>query len=357
MKVSVDEKGEYGCFALSLDISIVISFWIATAGGNHDILYVARTSIAIYSDHFVWCGDLAGMLYCARRQWLFGAFCFMVAVTARSNGIFLSGFILYGLIGEPMFEHRKVRLHHAFLPQTFTLKVFVHRSTLGGRFSQSRSLQWSCRRSYTFNTVHIASSAWEIRSRHRGATPFRRRSTPTSNRNTGTSASYDTGRRSSFRTSSSAPHRSPSSSRIHSTTCAAPSFRASKLSCPRPRPLPKPHWTNRRSRTTAPARCERRGPLLLPRPSFTRRSPRMRSTRSSWPSCFSLHRTRRSSCASPRRCRAYIGRPRGSWLSGLHWAGGGSAGALCGARSAVCCGLRFCLRHECPMGVAVPELS
>ena len=127
MKVSVDEKGEYGCFALSLNISIAISFWIATAGGNHDILYVARTSIAIYSDQSVWCGGMAGMLYSARRQWLFGAFCFTVAVTARSNGIFLSGFILYGLIGEPILEHRKARLRYAFLSQTFALKVFVYR--------------------------------------------------------------------------------------------------------------------------------------------------------------------------------------------------------------------------------------
>ncbi|KAM5530581.1 hypothetical protein V8D89_015740 [Ganoderma adspersum] len=56
---------------------------------------------------FTWC-SYSGMLYCARRQWLFGAFCFTVAVTARSNGIFLCGFILYGLIAEPILEHRKI---------------------------------------------------------------------------------------------------------------------------------------------------------------------------------------------------------------------------------------------------------
>ena len=66
-----------------------------------------------------------GMLYCARRQWLFGTFCFMLAVTARSNGIFLCGFILYGLIVEPILEGRKVRLRRVPLPQIFTLKFAV----------------------------------------------------------------------------------------------------------------------------------------------------------------------------------------------------------------------------------------
>ncbi|PIL32605.1 hypothetical protein GSI_05308 [Ganoderma sinense ZZ0214-1] len=56
---------------------------------------------------FTW-SSYSGMLYCARRQWLFGAFCFMVAATARSNGIFLCGFILYGLIAEPILEHRQI---------------------------------------------------------------------------------------------------------------------------------------------------------------------------------------------------------------------------------------------------------
>ncbi len=74
-----------------------------------------------------------GMLYSARRQWVFGAFLFTVAAAARSNGIFLSGFILYGLVVEPFFEDRKVRRRRAFLPQPFTLIFAVGPQIYFGR--------------------------------------------------------------------------------------------------------------------------------------------------------------------------------------------------------------------------------
>ena len=49
------------------------------------------------------------MLCCAREQWLFAAFSFTVAATSRSNGIFLSGFILWGLVVEPVLRYHRVR--------------------------------------------------------------------------------------------------------------------------------------------------------------------------------------------------------------------------------------------------------
>lgn len=49
------------------------------------------------------------MLCCAKKQY-FRATCFFVlASTFRSNGILLSGFILWDLVVEPLLESRKVR--------------------------------------------------------------------------------------------------------------------------------------------------------------------------------------------------------------------------------------------------------
>ncbi|TBU55258.1 mannosyltransferase [Dichomitus squalens] len=70
----------------------------------------ATLRVAGYTEaFFAWCSYL-GMLYCARQQWLFAAFSFMVAATSRSNGISLAGFILWGLVAEPSFRHRRVNL-------------------------------------------------------------------------------------------------------------------------------------------------------------------------------------------------------------------------------------------------------
>ncbi|KAI1789903.1 mannosyltransferase [Ganoderma leucocontextum] len=89
--------------------------------------------LAGYSEAiFTWC-SYSGMLYCARRQWLFGAFCFTVAATARSNGIFLCGFLLYGLVVEPVLDHRKVRPSPAFPPQAFKLNFTVGPQLYVGR--------------------------------------------------------------------------------------------------------------------------------------------------------------------------------------------------------------------------------
>jgi GPI mannosyltransferase 2 len=50
-----------------------------------------------------------GMLSCARSQWLAASIYFALAATFRSNGILLSGFILWGLIIDPFLHHKRVR--------------------------------------------------------------------------------------------------------------------------------------------------------------------------------------------------------------------------------------------------------
>lgn len=49
-----------------------------------------------------------GMLCCAQKRWMPAALLFALAGTFRSNGVLLSGFILWGLLVQQFLEHHKV---------------------------------------------------------------------------------------------------------------------------------------------------------------------------------------------------------------------------------------------------------
>ncbi|OJT06583.1 GPI mannosyltransferase 2 [Trametes pubescens] len=66
--------------------------------------------IAGYTETFFTLSSYQGMLCCAKKQWLWATFCFMLASAFRSNGILLSGFILWGLVVEPLLESSKIRV-------------------------------------------------------------------------------------------------------------------------------------------------------------------------------------------------------------------------------------------------------
>lgn len=62
-----------------------------------------------------------GMLACAESQWAFASFYFCLAGVFRSNGILLSGFILWGMLVEPVVNARKVsRTTVAYILLVFT---------------------------------------------------------------------------------------------------------------------------------------------------------------------------------------------------------------------------------------------
>ncbi|TFK86242.1 glycosyltransferase family 76 protein [Polyporus arcularius HHB13444] len=85
--------------------------------------------LAGYSEPFFTYLSYTGMLFCARRQWLFAACSFMAACTFRSNGIFLAGFILWGMLVEPILNRQKIsiwRALHAFLLSALTISPFVY---------------------------------------------------------------------------------------------------------------------------------------------------------------------------------------------------------------------------------------
>jgi phosphatidylinositol glycan class V len=52
------------------------------------------------------------MLSCARSRYFSASIYFALAGTFRSNGILLSGFILWDMIAEPFLRHKHVRFQH-----------------------------------------------------------------------------------------------------------------------------------------------------------------------------------------------------------------------------------------------------
>ncbi|KAI0367932.1 mannosyltransferase [Pilatotrama ljubarskyi] len=66
--------------------------------------------IAGYSEAFFTFLSYKGMLCCARKHWLRATCFFALAATFRSNGIFVCGFITWGLVVEPSLNRQKVSL-------------------------------------------------------------------------------------------------------------------------------------------------------------------------------------------------------------------------------------------------------
>ena len=58
--------------------------------------------------HFMRTNCLPGMLACTRSQWVMASVYFCLAGSFRSNGILLSGFILWGLLVEPFLRNKTV---------------------------------------------------------------------------------------------------------------------------------------------------------------------------------------------------------------------------------------------------------
>ncbi|OSX66590.1 glycosyltransferase family 76 protein [Postia placenta MAD-698-R-SB12] len=67
----------------------------------------ATLRIVPYTEPFFTYLSYQGMLFCARSQWMLAACCFAAAGTFRSNGILLSGFIIWGILVEPYLARRK----------------------------------------------------------------------------------------------------------------------------------------------------------------------------------------------------------------------------------------------------------
>ena len=65
------------------------------------------------------------MLCCTRQRWFFASVLFALAGMFRSNGIFLAGFIIWGLLGRPLLNRQTVRLSLfvSYILQTYDLSA------------------------------------------------------------------------------------------------------------------------------------------------------------------------------------------------------------------------------------------
>ncbi|KAI0699498.1 GPI mannosyltransferase 2 [Cerioporus squamosus] len=102
--------------------------------------------LAGYAEPFFTYLSYTGMLYCARGRWLHATCSFILACTFRSNGIFLSGFILWCMLVDPFLNHKKIslwRATYALLLSALTVAPFVYH-------------QYSAYRAFCTNAVELA---------------------------------------------------------------------------------------------------------------------------------------------------------------------------------------------------------
>lgn len=92
--------------------------------------------LASYNEPFFTYFSYRGMLACARSKWAAASICFALASIFRSNGIFLSGFILWGMLVTPFLAGRKDLLTPRHILKCVLLTAlplipFIHHNVIG----------------------------------------------------------------------------------------------------------------------------------------------------------------------------------------------------------------------------------
>lgn len=78
---------------------------------------------APYTEPFFTYFSYWGMLCCTRQQWFFASLLFALAGTFRSNGVFLAGFLIWGLLVRPFLNRQKVIYHCSSHIQSYRLSA------------------------------------------------------------------------------------------------------------------------------------------------------------------------------------------------------------------------------------------
>ncbi|TFK44581.1 glycosyltransferase family 76 protein [Crucibulum laeve] len=84
----------------------------------------ATLYLAPYTEPFFTYLSYRGMLFCAHAQWLPAAILFALASSFRSNGIFLAGFLLWGMLLSPFLQERRIHLSTLSYSVVLTSLVF-----------------------------------------------------------------------------------------------------------------------------------------------------------------------------------------------------------------------------------------
>ncbi|KAJ3490905.1 hypothetical protein NLI96_g1087 [Meripilus lineatus] len=85
----------------------------------------ATLRLVAYTEPFFTFFSYKGMLYCAKSQWFLASLSFALAGTFRSNGFMLGGFILYGLLIEPVLYRKRLPISHIIRAILYTSITFV----------------------------------------------------------------------------------------------------------------------------------------------------------------------------------------------------------------------------------------
>ncbi|KAE9401585.1 hypothetical protein BT96DRAFT_1018070 [Gymnopus androsaceus JB14] len=107
-----------------------------------------------------------GMLYCAHSNWLLATICFTLASSFRSNGILLSGYILWGLLIQPFLASSKPPTHisayvKSIIYSAMIFSPFIYHQTTGYMaFCAGNAIQSWCSKSLPFIYSHVQSKYW-----------------------------------------------------------------------------------------------------------------------------------------------------------------------------------------------------
>ncbi|KAF7322199.1 GPI mannosyltransferase 2 [Mycena kentingensis (nom. inval.)] len=85
----------------------------------------ATLFIAPYTEPFFTYLSYKGMLFCAQSSYLLAALCFTAAAAFRANGFLLGGFIIWGLVVQPVLEGKKARVLECSILAAMTFLPFV----------------------------------------------------------------------------------------------------------------------------------------------------------------------------------------------------------------------------------------
>lgn len=131
----------------------------------------AALKLAPYNEPFFTYLSYRGMLACARSKWAAASICFTMASMFRSNGIFLSGFILWGMLVTPLLTRQKDlltprHLLRCVLLTALPLVPFIHHNTIAYlRFckpSATRIPDWCASNWIPSIYSHVQSKYWNV---------------------------------------------------------------------------------------------------------------------------------------------------------------------------------------------------
>ncbi|KAG1724094.1 glycosyltransferase family 76 protein [Suillus paluster] len=131
----------------------------------------AALRLASYNEPFFTYFSYRGMLACARSQWIAASICFALASMFRSNGIFLSGFILWGMLITPFLTGRKDLLTHTRLLKCVLLTAlplipFIHHNIIAYLVfctpSTTRIPDWCATSMIPSIYSHVQSKYWNV---------------------------------------------------------------------------------------------------------------------------------------------------------------------------------------------------